>query len=141
MPEGIELIADEMDQAYTGPGTLAASGPFTALPSEEAKQKIIAYAVDHQFGAPHITYRLRDWGISRQRYWGAPIPMLHCEKCGVQPVPRQQLPVVLPEDSDSGSSKCDPLHQRPSFYTATCPNCSGPARRETDTMDTFVESS
>ena len=130
-----------MDEAYTGPGFLAASGPFTSLPSEDAKQSIIDHAVEHQFGAPHITYRLRDWGISRQRYWGAPIPMLHCEKCGVQPVPRQQLPVVLPEDSGHGSSKCDPLHQRPSFYTTTCPTCSGPARRETDTMDTFVESS
>ncbi|MDP3480036.1 MAG: leucine--tRNA ligase [Desulfoprunum sp.] len=141
MPVGSHLVAETMEQAYTGPGILAASGSFTSLPSEEAKQRIIDFAVDHQFGAPHVTYRLRDWGISRQRYWGAPIPMLHCEKCGVQPVPRQQLPVVLPEDADAGSSKCDPLHQRPSFYTTTCPICHGTARRETDTMDTFVESS
>jgi len=141
MPEGVTLSADSMDQAYTGPGVLANSGTFTALPSEEAKQKIIDHAVEHGFGAPHITYRLRDWGISRQRYWGAPIPMVHCDSCGVQPVPREQLPVVLPEDSDQSSSKCDPLHQRPSFYTTSCPHCHGPARRETDTMDTFVESS
>ena len=141
IPEGVQLIADEMEEAYTGPGFLASSGLFTGLPSEQAKQSIIAYAVEHQFGSPQVTYRLRDWGISRQRYWGAPIPMLHCEKCGVQPVPRKDLPVVLPQDSDPGSSKCDPLHQRPAFFTTTCPVCSGPARRETDTMDTFVESS
>ncbi len=141
MPEGAVLVAENMIQAYTGPGVLANSGSFTALPSEEAKQLILDYAVNHQFGGPHVTYRLRDWGISRQRYWGAPIPMLHCEKCGVQPVPRQQLPVVLPEDSNPGSSKCDPLHQRPSFFTTICPVCQGPARQETDTMDTFVESS
>ncbi len=141
MPEEAVLVAETMTEAYTGPGILAASASFTSLPSEEAKGLIIEHAVTHGFGAPHITYRLRDWGISRQRYWGAPIPMLHCDKCGVQPVPRQQLPVVLPEDSFSGSSKCDPLHQRPSFFTTTCPVCGGPARRETDTMDTFVESS
>ena len=141
MPEGTILSAGSMDQAYTGPGTLANSGAFSSLPSEEAKLRIIDYAVEGGFGAPHVTYRLRDWGISRQRYWGAPIPMIHCDICGVQPVPRQQLPVVLPDDADSGSSKCDPLHQRPSFYTTTCPKCNGPARRETDTMDTFVESS
>ncbi len=141
MPEGVTLIDRDMEQAYTGPGVLANSGLFTALPSEEAKQSIIRYAVEQHFGAPHVTYRLRDWGISRQRYWGAPIPMVHCDHCGVQPVPRHELPVVLPQDADPGSSKCDPLHQRPAFYTTTCPVCQGPARRETDTMDTFVESS
>jgi len=141
MPEGLALVGETMEQAYTGPGTLANSGNFTGLASEGAKQAIIDYAVAQGFGAPHVTYRLRDWGISRQRYWGAPIPMIHCDSCGVQPVPRNQLPVVLPEDVDSGNSKCDPLHQRPSFYTTTCPVCNGPARRETDTMDTFVESS
>ncbi len=141
MPEGETLVGESMDQAYTGPGTLANSSDFTGLPSEEAQQRIIGHAVDHGFGAPHVTYRLRDWGISRQRYWGAPIPMIHCDSCGVQPVPRDQLPVVLPEDADPGNSKCDPLHQRPTFYTTTCPVCNGPARRETDTMDTFVESS
>lgn len=141
MPDGLTLVSETMEQAYTGPGTLANSGAFTSLASEEAKQRIIQHAVDHHFGAPHVTYRLRDWGISRQRYWGAPIPMLHCDTCGLQAVPRSELPVVLPEDTDHGSSKCDPLHQRPSFYTTTCPKCHGPARRETDTMDTFVESS
>ena len=141
MPEGLALVGETMEQAYTGPGTLANSGNFTGMASEEAKQAIIDHAVVLGFGAPHVTYRLRDWGISRQRYWGAPIPMIHCDNCGVQPVPRNQLPVVLPEDEDSDSSKCDPLHQRPSFYTTTCPLCNGPARRETDTMDTFVESS
>jgi leucyl-tRNA synthetase len=141
MPEGETLFGESMDQAYTGPGTLANSGNFTGLASEGAKQAIIDHAVVQGFGAPHVTYRLRDWGISRQRYWGAPIPMIHCDSCGVLPVPRDQLPVVLPEDADPGNSKCDPLHQRPSFYTTTCPVCHGPARRETDTMDTFVESS
>jgi leucyl-tRNA synthetase len=110
------------------------------MDSLTAQGAIINYAKDHHFGSAHVTYRLRDWGISRQRYWGAPIPMIHCESCGVQPVPASELPVVLPEDPEMGSA-CLPLHQRPSFIATRCPKCGKDAKRETDTMDTFMESS
>jgi leucyl-tRNA synthetase len=129
-----------MEQASTVPGVLRNSGQFSGMDSLTAQGAIINYAKDHQFGSAHITYRLRDWGISRQRYWGAPIPMIHCESCGVQPVPTSELPVVLPEDPEMGSA-CLPLHQRPSFIATSCPKCGKEAKRETDTMDTFMESS
>ena len=141
IPEGTTITASEMEAAAIEPGLLADSGTFTGLPSLEAKQAIIAHATAQGFGAAHTTYRLRDWGISRQRYWGAPIPMIYCDKCGVQPVPKDQLPLILPEDTDSGQHTCAPLHQRDSFIKTSCPACGGEARRETDTMDTFVESS
>ena len=141
IPEGTTITANEMEAAAIDPGLLADSGTFTGMPSLAAKQAIIDHATTQGFGAAHTTYRLRDWGISRQRYWGAPIPMIHCQKCGVQPVPREQLPLTLPEDTDSGQQTCAPLHQRDSFIKTTCPACGGEARRETDTMDTFVESS
>jgi leucyl-tRNA synthetase len=145
IPEGLSLTGAEMETAQTEPGLLADSGTFTGMISTTAKQAIIDHATKNGFGAAHTTYRLRDWGISRQRYWGAPIPMIHCETCGVQPVPIDQLPVVLPEDNDAGKTaemnSCAPLAQRESFVNTSCPSCGGKARRETDTMDTFVESS
>ena len=141
IPEGATITASEMAAASIDQGLLADSGTFSGMPSVEAKQAIIDHATTQGFGAAHTTYRLRDWGISRQRYWGAPIPMIYCDKCGVQPVPVEQLPLILPEDIDSGQNTCSPLHQRDSFIKTTCPACGGDARRETDTMDTFVESS
>jgi leucyl-tRNA synthetase len=141
IPEDTQLDPLTMENASTVPGVLINSGTFDGLETEEAKQAIIRYAEEHGFGKPHITYRLRDWGISRQRYWGAPIPMIHCDSCGVQPVPLEQLPVVLPDDADASGATCQPLHQRESFIATTCPVCGKAARRETDTMDTFVESS
>ncbi|MBW1636748.1 MAG: leucine--tRNA ligase, partial [Deltaproteobacteria bacterium] len=140
MPEGGDLDPDQMEEASTLPGRLVNSGEFNDMDSLEAQSSIIQYARKNSFGGPHITYRLRDWGISRQRYWGAPIPMVHCSDCGTLPVDAEHLPVLLPEDAKSAST-CKPLHQRPSFIDTVCPGCGGPARRETDTMDTFMESS
>ena len=129
------------DEAYEGPGNLIDSGDFTGMPSTDAKKAITDFAKTNGFGNSKITYRLRDWGISRQRYWGAPIPMLTCDKCGIQPVPLDQLPVLLPTEVQFDQSGKSPLHTLESFYKTTCPTCGGDARRETDTMDTFVESS
>ncbi|OGR18849.1 MAG: leucine--tRNA ligase [Desulfobacterales bacterium GWB2_56_26] len=140
IPEGMTLDPATMAQASTIPGVLAGSGQFTGMDSLAAQAAIIKQAEEKGFGSAHVTYRLRDWGISRQRYWGAPIPMVHCDTCGVQPVPEAELPVLLPEDTEAGSG-CLPLHQRPSFIATTCPKCGGAAKRETDTMDTFMESS
>lgn len=140
IPEGMTIDPLTMQEAATDSGILRNSGSFTGTPSLEAKAAIIQYAENKGFGSAHTTYRLRDWGISRQRYWGTPIPMIHCESCGVVPVPLGQLPVTLPED-DAKSSVCAPLHQRKDFIATTCPKCGGGAKRETDTMDTFVESS
>ena len=141
IPEGTTLDPKVMEAASTIPGTLVDSGNFTGVDSLEAQGRIIAFADQQGFGNAKVTYRLRDWGISRQRYWGAPIPMIHCSRCGIQPVPEDQLPVTLPEDKGSRSDDCAPLSQRPSFIATTCPKCGMPAERETDTMDTFVESS
>jgi leucyl-tRNA synthetase len=117
------------------------SGEFSSLGSEEAQQKMAAYAAEHGFGKATVTYRLKDWGISRQRYWGTPIPMLYCEKDGIVPVPESELPVLLPENVEITQTGGSPLARMPEFVTATCPKCGGKARRETDTMDTFVDSS
>lgn len=141
IPEGTRLCAPEMEAAQVEPGLLVDSGPFTGMESSAAKPAIIDHAAAKGVGATHTTYRLRDWGISRQRYWGAPIPIIYCDQCGIQPVAVDQLPVILPEDNDSHQNSCAPLHQRESFIHVTCPACGGSARRETDTMDTFVESS
>jgi len=140
IPDGVELNPSVMEEASTVPGALVASDEFSGMDSVEAQKAIIALAKEKGFGDAHVTYRLRDWGISRQRYWGAPIPMIHCDSCGVQPVPASDLPVLLPEDPDAASS-CVPLHQRPSFIKTSCPSCGKEASRETDTMDTFMESS
>jgi leucyl-tRNA synthetase len=140
IPEGMAIDPALMEEASTVPGNLVQSGEFSGMDSLAAQQDIISYARDKSFGDAHITYRLRDWGISRQRYWGTPIPMIHCDSCGVVPVPESDLPVLLPEDPDAASS-CVPLHQRPGFINTTCPKCGKEAKRETDTMDTFMESS
>jgi leucyl-tRNA synthetase len=141
IPEDSQSDTIELEEASTTPGILAGSGSFTGMNSDDAKQAIINHAKTNEIGDAHITYRLRDWGISRQRYWGAPIPMVQCDTCGTQPVPVDQLPVTLPEDKGSQQNDCAPLHQRAAFYDTTCPKCGGKAKRETDTMDTFVESS
>src|SRR6185295_16144514 len=130
-----------MDAAYVGPGRLVHSGPFDGLDNEIAKGEITATAERGGFGRAATQYRLRDWGISRQRYWGAPIPVVYCDRDGTVPVPRDQLPVVLPTDADISGEGGSPLAKLASFVETTCPTCGGPARRETDTFDTFVESS
>ncbi len=125
--------------AYVEPGILFDSGDFSGRTSQDAIEKIALVLQNLGLGKKRTTYRLRDWGISRQRYWGCPIPIVHCSRCGDVTVPEDQLPVVLPLDVkiDIGS----PIKKMPSFYETTCPTCGGPAERETDTMDTFVESS
>jgi len=122
-------------------GTLVNSGQFNGLDCEEAIKEMSAYAEQNGFGKATVTYRLKDWGISRQRYWGTPIPMIYCEKDGIVPVPEKDLPVILPEKVDITLTGGSPLGQVPEFVNVTCPKCGGPARRETDTMDTFVDSS
>ncbi|WP_028318002.1 leucine--tRNA ligase [Desulfobulbus elongatus] len=139
-PEGEPLDPAAMTEASEGPGVLVNSGPFTGMDSTEAKQAIIVEAERQRFGSAHVTYRLRDWGISRQRYWGAPIPVIHCDHCGIVPVPEADLPILLPGAGEPTGSH-SPLHQQPDFIATTCPSCGRPARRETDTLDTFVESS
>ncbi|HSY72082.1 MAG TPA: leucine--tRNA ligase [Alloacidobacterium sp.] len=114
---------------------------FSSLGNQEAQQKMAAFAEEKGFGNATITFRLRDWGISRQRYWGTPIPMLYCEKDGIVPVPDDQLPVLLPDNVEITQEGGSPLGKLPEFVNTTCPKCGGPARRETDTMDTFVDSS
>ncbi len=134
------LEGSSMESAWEGDGVLADSGKFSGLPATEAKKAVIAEAEKQGIGRAHITWRLRDWGISRQRYWGAPIPVIHCESCGTVPVPKEQLPVVLPgTESPYGSHA--PLHHQEAFYSTSCPKCGQAAKRETDTMDTFMESS
>ena len=117
------------------------SGDYNALGCQEAQHKMAAYAEEHGFGKATVTFRLKDWGVSRQRYWGTPIPMLYCEKDGIVAVPDDQLPVLLPENVVITQEGGSPLGKLPEFVNAICPKCGGPARRETDTMDTFVDSS
>ncbi len=122
-------------------GTLVNSGRFSGMDCEAAIRAMSEHAEKNGFGKATITYRLKDWGISRQRYWGTPIPMLYCEKDGIVAVPEKDLPVILPENVDIALTGGSPLGRVPEFVNATCPKCDGPARRETDTMDTFVDSS
>ncbi len=122
-------------------GKLINSGEFTGLSCAEAIKKMSAFAEEHNFGKASVTFRLKDWGISRQRYWGTPIPMVYCEKDGVVPVAEKDLPVILPDKVDITLTGGSPLSRVPEFLNTTCPKCGGPARRETDTMDTFVDSS
>lgn len=122
-------------------GTLVNSGEFDGMDNEKAKKAITQKAVDEGFGEFKTQYRLRDWLVSRQRYWGAPIPVVYCEKCGIQPVPEDQLPVLLPKDVDFSVVGKSPITTSKTFVETTCPCCGGKARRETDTMDTFVCSS
>ncbi len=125
----------------TEDGVLVDSDEWTALSCTEAQQKMTAFAKSNGFGEATITFRLKDWGVSRQRYWGTPIPMLYCAKDGIVPVPDDQLPVLLPPNVVITQEGGSPLAKLPEFVNATCPKCGGPARRETDTMDTFVDSS
>jgi len=143
--DGSEAAQTEIDVQKapftTTDGVLINSGPFTALSCEEALKKMAEFAQQHGFGKATITYRLKDWGISRQRYWGTPIPMLYCDKDGIVPVPEKDLPVILPENVEITLTGGSPLGRVPEFLHTTCPKCGGPARRETDTMDTFIDSS
>jgi leucyl-tRNA synthetase len=136
-----ETVADPLLPFTTHNGSLVNSGPFSGLMCDEAIKKMSAHAEQKGFGKATVTYRLKDWGISRQRYWGTPIPMLYCEQDGIVPVPEKDLPVLLPDNVDVSSTGGSPLSRVPGFVNATCPKCGGPARRETDTMDTFVDSS
>ncbi|HJR04229.1 MAG TPA: class I tRNA ligase family protein, partial [Methylomirabilota bacterium] len=129
------------DQAYTGDGVKINSGFLDGLSIEEAKRKAIDWLVARKLGQAKVNFRLRDWGISRQRYWGAPIPVLYCEKDGMVPEREENLPVVLPRDVQISGKGGSPLAEVASFVNAICPRCGGKARRDTDTMDTFVESS
>jgi len=134
---------EPLEQAYTGEGIMVNSGEFSGLPSEEGKQRIADWMEARGIGKRRVNYRLRDWLISRQRYWGAPIPIIHCPKCGEVPVPEDQLPVLLPEVEHyepTGTGK-SPLANIPEFVNTTCPQCGGPAERETDTMGGFACSS
>jgi leucyl-tRNA synthetase len=139
--EGPGVSVDTMDSAFVEDGRTVDSGPYSGLPSREAWQKMADEAARRGIGEQMVQFRLKDWGISRQRYWGTPIPMLYCDKCGVVPVPYDQLPVTLPNVTEFTGRGDSPLAQVPSFVDTTCPTCGGPARRETDTMDTFVDSS
>ena len=136
-----ENPSDCSNEAYTEPGIMINSGEFNGMKNEDAKKAITEKAVKEGFGGFKTQYRLRDWLISRQRYWGAPIPVVYCDKCGIQPVPEDQLPVLLPKDVDFKVVGKSPILTSPTFTETTCPVCGGKARRETDTMDTFICSS
>jgi len=140
-PPEAELDAATMTEAYAGDGTMVNSGEFDGLPNRRAMEAIADRLERENLGRRTVSFRLRDWGISRQRYWGAPIPIIYCDRCGVVPVPERDLPVVLPEDADLLEGGQSPLPALGRFVDVACPMCAGPARRETDTMDTFVESS
>jgi len=142
-------ISDDPEETMTEPplpftahdGMLINSGPYSGMDCADAIKTMSAFAEQNGFGKATVTYRLKDWGISRQRYWGTPIPMLYCEKCGIVPVPEKDLPVLLPEHVEITLTGGSPLGRVLEFVNATCSKCGGPARRETDTMDTFVDSS
>jgi leucyl-tRNA synthetase len=140
-PRGKDLKVEEMSEAYTDPGVLVNSGKFTGLDSEEGKKRIADEIEARGIGTKAVNYRLRDWGISRQRYWGSPIPIIYCDSCGIVPVDQKDLPVILPEDVALSGSGGSPLASHAAFVNTTCPKCGKSAKRETDTMDTFVESS
>jgi len=131
----------ELAEAYTGPGAMVNSGRFDGLYDEQGKEAVCDSLEEKGWGRRAITYRLRDWLISRQRYWGAPIPIIYCEQCGIVPVPENDLPVLLPENAEFRPTGESPLKYCEEFINTTCPRCSSPARRETDTMDTFMCSS
>jgi leucyl-tRNA synthetase len=132
---------DALPLAFTEDGVLDASGPFTGLRSAEARERMSAEAAAKGFGQATVRWHLRDWGFSRQRYWGTPIPIVHCPEHGAVPVPEDQLPVVLPEEAIITGTGEPPLAKVPAFVNTTCPRCGKPARREVETMDTFVDSS
>jgi leucyl-tRNA synthetase len=132
---------EELSEAYTEPGTMVNSGQFNGLCSESGMEAVCDFLEEKGWGRRAVSYRLRDWLISRQRYWGAPIPIVYCEQCGIVPVPERDLPVLLPENAEFKPTGESPLKYCSEFVNTTCPRCSAPARRETDTMDTFMCSS
>ena len=141
-PHDADLDPDTMTEAFTGEGVMMNSGQFSGIDSVQALDDIASYLEEKGLGEKTTSFRLRDWGISRQRYWGAPIPIIHCKKCGIVPVPEKDLPILLPEDADLLEGGKSPLTTLEYFAKTSCPVCgSSEARRETDTMDTFVESS
>ena len=140
-PEGGRLSSDTLEAAYEDDGTLSDSGPYSGLTSQEARRRMTADARSKGMGQASIQYRLKDWGISRQRYWGTPIPIIFCPECGPVPVPDDQLPVALPDVVEFTGRGDSPLKYVEDFVNVACPTCGRPARRETDTMDTFVDSS
>jgi leucyl-tRNA synthetase len=141
-PEGESLDAETMTQPYEGEGVMLNSGPFDGTKTPDGIPKIVAWLEEHGYGTGRVRYRLRDWNVSRQRFWGCPIPIVFCEKCGEVPVPESDLPVLLPdlEDYTPTEEGLSPL-AKIDWVNTTCPNCGGAARRETDTFDTFVDSS
>ena len=132
---------EELTDAYTEPGIMVNSGQFNGTPSQEGIQAVTRFLEEKGWGKATVSYKLRDWLISRQRYWGAPIPIIYCPQCGVVPVPEKDLPVMLPEDAEFKPTGESPLKYNEKFVNTTCPTCGGPARRETDTLDTFMCSS
>ncbi|MEK6742028.1 MAG: leucine--tRNA ligase [Nitrospirota bacterium] len=136
-----DLDAATMRQAYVGEGAMVNSRPFDGTPNVPGKEKVAEYVEQKGYGKRTVNWRLRDWGISRQRYWGTPIPIIYCERCGTVPVPELDLPVILPTNVEFTGKGRSPLAESASFRDTTCPKCGGSARRETDTMDTFVDSS
>jgi leucyl-tRNA synthetase len=140
-PEGEELVGDQLQEAFTDPGVLTHSGQFDGVDNEAAKEQIAAYLDERGEGRKTVNYRLRDWGVSRQRYWGTPIPIIYCDSCGAVPVPETDLPVTLPLDVKLTGEGGSPLARHQEFLQVNCPKCGKPARRESDTFDTFVESS
>jgi leucyl-tRNA synthetase len=131
----------DMKAAFTEYGVLVNSAEWSGKLSHDAMREMADYAEAKKFGGGAVTYRIRDWGISRQRFWGAPIPIVYCEQCGAVPVPEQDLPVMLPDQAEFTGTGESPLKSAPDFVNTVCPQCGGPATRETDTMDTFVDSS
>jgi leucyl-tRNA synthetase len=140
-PEGESLDPAAMSGAWTGSGAMVNSAQFDGLSNEAAKERIAEYLEQEGIGKQTVNFRLRDWGVSRQRYWGTPIPVIYCDVCGVVPVPEQDLPVVLPRDVELSGEGGSPLAKCAAFVNVPCPQCGEAARRETDTFDTFVESS
>jgi leucyl-tRNA synthetase len=140
-PDGGELTGETLETAYEGAGRLVASGEFSGLGWEEARERMAAHAKAQGFGKATVTYRLKDWLISRQRYWGTPIPVVYCDSCGVVGLQDRDLPVLLPKDAPFTGEGGNPLEKVAAFTQVSCPQCGGPGRRETDTMDTFVDSS
>jgi leucyl-tRNA synthetase len=140
-PDGQSDSSGELKEAFLDAGLMVNSGQWNGQPNEEAKPKMVEWAAQNLSGKPRTQFRLRDWLLSRQRYWGCPIPLVHCEKCGIVAVPDDKLPVALPNDVEFTGEGGNPLAKTASWVNAKCPQCSGPARRETDTMDTFICSS
>ena len=140
-PDNLHLTEDNLQEAFDEEGTIVNSGRFDGLPSDRGREIIIEYLEKEGLGKREVNYRLRDWLISRQRYWGAPIPIIYCPKCGMVPVPEKDLPVYLPQDVDFKPTGLSPLLYSKEFLYTTCPKCGEEAKRDTDTMDTFVCSS